>query len=257
MSVTLQREINILSERTSNRGIKSSALTKILKESQNPSLTSGELSNLYLSISTHILSTIVDPIEKCRELSVMIMKRLLHLISFASRVDTKIMLVGLMPVLVQQLGQIVVVEPAEEVRLLMVETLVILITNSKQNFEPFVEDCTRIVQRTFQDPFPDIKKQSCVVAQMLCKETPRALGLQGGVICKSLLSLLNHRHSHVRSICLDALWMCLIVDASEIEDCIQALVPIMNDKSAAVREKLYILALELLTKLMDRHSIGV
>ena len=49
----------------------------------------------------------------------------------------------------------------------------------------------------------------------------------------------------------------MIVDASAIDDSIEPLRALTRDKTPAVRERLYTLAKEWLTELMDRHVYGV
>lgn len=70
--ISLQREVNILQEATSDRNSKKQALIKILKEISNPLLEPSQILILYGAISKHILLLLQDPIEKCRELSVSI-----------------------------------------------------------------------------------------------------------------------------------------------------------------------------------------
>jgi dynein assembly factor 5 len=68
--MSLQREINILAEPTSDRNSKKQALDKILKEVKNPKLDQGELILLFQSISRHVGLCFADSVEKCRELAV-------------------------------------------------------------------------------------------------------------------------------------------------------------------------------------------
>ena len=91
----------------------------------------------------------------------------------------------------------------------------------------------------------------------LSKTVKRALGLHGGAITKMILPSLNHRHSSVRTLALQALAASMIVDASAIDDSIEPLRALTRDKTPAVRERLYTLAKEWLTELMDRHVYGV
>jgi dynein assembly factor 5 len=67
MSV-LNREINILNEATSDRSAKKGALERILKHAQSKE----NLDVLAAQILKPLLGAVVDPIEKCRELSMAI-----------------------------------------------------------------------------------------------------------------------------------------------------------------------------------------
>jgi dynein assembly factor 5 len=67
--MNLQREINILGEPTSDRNAKRQALQKLVAEAKNT--TDAEKSLLFFQqVSQHVLKTVADPVEKCRELSV-------------------------------------------------------------------------------------------------------------------------------------------------------------------------------------------
>lgn len=64
----------------------------------------------------------------------------------------------IVPAIVSRLGQPDIVEPAEEVRLLLTQGLVRLVALAGPEFGPYVEEAVKVLQRTFQDPFPDVKK---------------------------------------------------------------------------------------------------
>lgn len=64
----------------------------------------------------------------------------------------------LMPAVAARLDQPEPVESAEEVRLLLVKALTRFVVLTKSGFSPYVEDAVRVLQRTFLDPFPDLKK---------------------------------------------------------------------------------------------------
>jgi dynein assembly factor 5 len=64
---TLAREINILTEPTSDRSSKKGALDKILNYSKK--LSQEELTIQAPQLMKPLLRSVVDPIEKCREIS--------------------------------------------------------------------------------------------------------------------------------------------------------------------------------------------
>jgi dynein assembly factor 5 len=79
----LSREINILNEPSSDRSSKKSALEKILKQlTQTQASTTGlenetaaaDFKNLCMLILKSLIKTLVDPIEKCREISIKILE---------------------------------------------------------------------------------------------------------------------------------------------------------------------------------------
>ncbi len=64
----------------------------------------------------------------------------------------------IIPVFVDRLGNIEIVETTEEIRLLQVEALSCLVDLCQQNINLFVKDIVHILQMTLMDPFPAVKK---------------------------------------------------------------------------------------------------
>lgn len=90
----------------------------------------------------------------------------------------------------------------------------------------------------------------------LCEFTKQPLALHGATISKSLIPVISHKHSSVRTLALQALCDAIIVDAAGLDDCLEPLREIAFDKSPAVREQLYILSRNWLMKLVDRYTYG-
>jgi len=63
-----------------------------------------------------------------------------------------------MPVFVNRYSQPEIIEPSEEIRLATVELILNISNISKKEITPFVEDIIRILDRTLQDPYPEVKK---------------------------------------------------------------------------------------------------
>lgn len=69
-AANFSREINILTEPTSDRSSKKNALEKILKQLlQQQSADAQDFKNQSILIMKCLMKCLVDPIEKCRELS--------------------------------------------------------------------------------------------------------------------------------------------------------------------------------------------
>jgi dynein assembly factor 5 len=51
-----------------------------------------------------------------------------------------------------------IVEPSEEIRLLLLTSLVAIVDRAGPIFAPGVEEAVKILSRTLLDPFPDVKK---------------------------------------------------------------------------------------------------
>jgi dynein assembly factor 5, axonemal len=237
----MQREINILNEISSDRNQKKLALQKLLAFSK-------ENEAVEISILQPILRTLVDPIEKCRELSVLILHQL------AGKADPVVVLKDLLPVLVKQLGSKEIKETSEEIRLELVRLLNMLVVKSAR-LDAFIPDLVTILSKTSLDTFQDIRKESfkCMIA--LCRDAA-TMAHHSSTLVKLILPSLAHRHSSVRCAALQALVVVVIADATAIDDTIEPLRTLTRDKSPQVRNQVYILAKDWLTKLLDRHVYG-
>jgi dynein assembly factor 5 len=240
-NIFMQREINILNEISSDRNQKKLALQKLLAFTK-------ENEAIEISILQPILRTLVDPIEKCRELSVLILHQL------AGKADSIVVLKDLLPVLVKQLGSKEIKETSEEIRLELVRLLNVLVLKSAR-LDAFIPDLVTILSKTSLDTFQDIRKESfkCMIA--LCKDAA-TMAHQTSTVVKLILPSLSHRHFSVRCAALQALDVVVIVDATAIDDTIEPLRTLTRDKSPQVRNQVYILAKDWLTKLIDRHVYG-
>ncbi|KAJ3296291.1 HEAT repeat-containing protein 2 [Borealophlyctis nickersoniae] len=251
---SLQRDVNILGEQTSDRAAKRRSLERIRRETVDR--RSGPLdprlaSAVFAALVKPLLRCFADSVEKCRELSVGLV------MSFAKAMDDVTpFLAYIVPVVESRLGQPELVETAEEIRLLLVSLLVELVTLSGPGFGSFVEGTAKILSRALSDPFPDVKKESCKLVMELSKKNARPLSYHGTAIVKALVPSLQHRHSSVRTIGLQGLRTAIEVDASGLDDASDVLYSLTLDKAQSVRETLYVTAGEWLLKLPDRYSIG-
>ncbi|KAI8919361.1 armadillo-type protein [Powellomyces hirtus] len=249
----LQRDVNILSEQTSDRLSKRRSLDHIKKEIFGKNLTKDRvvLRHVFQVLYKPLLRCIADNVENCRENSIGI------IVNFAESMDDVTpFLQYIVPAIVARLDQPEIVEPAEEIRLALIQALSCLIRLSESRYSPFVEETVKVLQKTFQDPFPDVKKESCKVVMELAKHCSRALAYHGAVVAKAIIPALQHRHSTVRCLGIQAIRDAIIVDASALEDILVPLRQLTLDKSQVVRECLYSTAGDWLLKLPDRWSLG-
>lgn len=104
----------------------------------------------------------------------------------------------ILPVLTDRLAQQEILEPAEEIRLVLVQILVTLVTQCQEKFAPFVDDAVKILAKTLADPYQEVRKTSCQMVIQLAKANSRPLAFHGAAVPKSILPCLVHRHSSVR-----------------------------------------------------------
>ncbi|KAJ3414190.1 HEAT repeat-containing protein 2 [Chytridiales sp. JEL 0842] len=251
---SLQRDINILSEPTSDRLAKRRALEKIQKETVgraskglDPRLATALLGDLCKTL----LKCFSDPVEKCRELAVTTIAGFTPLVH-----DLIPSLPFTIPVFSARLANLEIIEPSEEIRLLLLTSFVSIVERAGPIFAPGVEEAVKILNRTLLDPFPDVKKESCKLIMSLCKHCPEAFRHFAPGVSKCLAQSLQHRHSAVRVTAIKALEESILTDASGLDDLADILKNLTMDKTSAVREALYTTTAIWLTKLIDRYSLG-
>ncbi|KAJ3228946.1 HEAT repeat-containing protein 2 [Chytriomyces hyalinus] len=246
---TLSRPLNILSDSASDRIAKKIALSAVSAATKG--LNPDQISSLFAakSVRVPLLRCFADPVEKCRETSISLVSSMVQKAS-----DLTTILPYLIPVLSSRLDQDV--EPAEEIRLMLIKLLLSVVNLSKAVFTPGVDEAVKILQTTVTDAFPDVRKESCSLIISLCTHTPRALSPHCPPLAKALIPSLQHRHAAVRIQTLRALTSLMLVDATALDELQDALRALTMDRSQSVREALFAMAATWLLKLMDRYSIG-
>lgn len=191
----LARHLNTLGEE--NKLARRKALENIRRDTvnRNPQLDPVELKSILNELLKPLLKEFSDPAEKCRELSIYIIRRFLK--SVAVPVEY---LPYIVPVIGQRLGQPEITEPSEELRLQLVEFLKEILECSGKNIAIYVDDMVRILQRIIIDPYPDVKKIACECTSMLAKKVPAQFHTQSESLIKPLLQSIAHQHSKVRTI---------------------------------------------------------
>ena len=189
----INRHVNCLGEE--NRNTRKRAIDGIRKEvfgaksSKNPIILQGVVQE----ILKPVLKLLSDPVEKCREHSILFTTDAVSQTS-----NPELFLSLLIPVLVQRLGQQEITEPSEELRLLMVVLVKNAVTKVKKNIAPYVDELVKILQRTILDAYPEVKKESCKCACDLAKCIPEHFHMVSENLIKPLCQSISHQHSRVR-----------------------------------------------------------
>lgn len=191
----LARHINCLGEE--NKLSRRKALESIKKDTigRKPALSQEENKPLLNEVLKPLLKEFSDPVEKCRELSIEVIREFLRRVP-----DTEDYLPFLIPVLVQRLGQQEITEPSEELRLSLVEFLKEILECSGKKLAVYLDDLIKILQRTIVDPYAEVKKISCNCASIVAKAIPEYFHAQSESLIKPLLLAIAHQHSKVRAI---------------------------------------------------------
>ena len=188
------------------------AIGKELRK-QAQELSSSEYQLLFEDLVKPLLKVFSDPIEKCRELTILIVYD-----SIGNLEKPQQMLHFIVPLLVQRLGQQEIVEPSEELRLELVKSLSKLIEVCGKNITIFLNDVVQILQQTITDPYPEVKKESCRCASKLAKTIPESFQQQSESLIKPLCESISHQHSKVRIEVVLAIGMCLFFTFNLLAD---------------------------------------
>mmetsp|Transcript_29245 Transcript_29245/g.93541 ORF Transcript_29245/g.93541 Transcript_29245/m.93541 type:complete len:731 (-) Transcript_29245:21-2213(-) len=146
---------------------------------------------------------LADPVEKCRELSILLISDACEKLP-----DASALLAQVVPAVNQRVGQVPVQEPSEELRLQLVAMVGGPLARSAGGaaMGKFMDDISLILQRALQDAFHEVKKAACKAVEALCATCPlNALQPHAQILAAGLLANLGHQHSKVRASCLSAL----------------------------------------------------
>ncbi|XP_060561943.1 dynein axonemal assembly factor 5-like [Ruditapes philippinarum] len=246
----LARHVNTLGE--DNKLARRKALENIRKDtfSRKPPLDPTEIKPILNEILKPLLKEFSDPVEKCRELSLDILR------SFLKSVEKpEEYLPYVIPVLVQRLGQPEITEPSEELRLILVEFLKEILERSEKNIAIYVDDMIKILQRTIIDPFADVKKLACQCTSILAKAVPEHFHMQSESLIKPLLQAISHQHSKVRTIVVYTIGDVIQYGSNKpVDTVVSHLAQRLFDQTPAVRLAVIKVVGNWLLDLCDRYS---
>ncbi|XP_045213202.2 dynein axonemal assembly factor 5-like [Mercenaria mercenaria] len=246
----LARHLNTLGEE--NKIARRKALENIRKDtvSRKPPLNTPEVKPVLNELLKPLLKEFSDPAEKCRELSLDIIR------GFLKRVDTpEEYLPYVMPVLVQRLGQPDITEPSEELRLLSVEFLKEILECSGKNLAIYLDDIIKILQRTIIDPYAEVKKLACQCTSILAKAIPEHFHAQSESLIKPLLQSVSHQHSKVRTIVVYTIGDVIQYGSNKpVETVVSHLAQRLFDQTPAVRMAVIKVTGNWMLDMCDRYS---
>lgn len=161
----LARHLNCLNE--DNKSTRKRALETIKKETIDKGLSSVVLQEIFASLLKSLLKCLSDPMERCREIAIQMIGDFIRCVP-----QPEDSLPYLMPALSQRLGGKEILEPAEELRLSMLEVISLTVEVCGKQLAPYLDDMIKILQRTIIDPFPDVKRESCKCTISFARTVP-------------------------------------------------------------------------------------
>ncbi|CAB1342458.1 unnamed protein product [Coregonus sp. 'balchen'] len=226
----LARHLNCLNE--DSKTTRKRALEAIKRETIDKGLSSGVLQDVFTCLLKSLLKCLSDPMERCRETAIHMLGDFIRCVP-----QPEDSLPYLMPALTQRLGGKEILEPAEELRLSMVEVLTLTVEVCGRHLAPYLDDMMKILQRTIVDPFPDVKRESCKCTVHFAKSVPEHFHMQAESLVKPLMQTISHQHSRVRVSTIEATGAVIQYGTGKnVDDVLSHLAQRLFDDSPQVRK---------------------
>ncbi|KAJ9515483.1 hypothetical protein QJQ45_016496 [Haematococcus lacustris] len=196
---SMQRLINCLTDpdRGTRRQAALSLQTKLLVgDATTPAASPAMLQAVACGpLRVPLITMMHDVVEKCRAVAVELLEHCVKQVP-----DPCPLLPGLVPALLQRMGQLPVQEPAEEVRLSLVRLLAACVDRAPgKELGGHAADFTTVLCRALEDGFPDIKRLACsTCACLAARAPPGSLSPHSGKLVATLVVNLGHQHAKVR-----------------------------------------------------------
>uniref|UniRef100_UPI003AAF52D3 dynein axonemal assembly factor 5 n=1 Tax=Centroberyx gerrardi TaxID=166262 RepID=UPI003AAF52D3 len=244
----LARHLNCLNE--DNKNTRKRALEAIKKETIDKGLSSGVLQEVFSCLLKSLLKCLSDPMERCRETAIVMIGEFIRCVPKPEE-----SLPYLMPCLSQRLGGKEILEPAEELRLSVMEMLTLTVEVCGKQLAPYLDDMINILQRTIVDPFPDVKRESCKCTVRFAKCVPEHFHMQADSLVKPLMQTIAHQHSRVRVSVIEATGAVIQHGTGKnVDDVLSHLAQRLFDDSPQVRKAVTIVVGDWLLHMRDRYS---
>lgn len=152
------------------------------------------MQEVFDTIFKPVLKLFNDPSEVCREVSINLLN------DFFPHLESKDpYLTYIINVMVQRIGEAEVQESSEEIRLLLIKFLRQIISKSGCDLMPYLNDLTKILCKSLEDPYAAIKIEVCECITELTIAIPRHFHVQSESYVKALLQGVAHKHCKVRA----------------------------------------------------------
>ncbi|XP_076838307.1 dynein axonemal assembly factor 5 [Brachyhypopomus gauderio] len=245
---SLARHLNCLNE--DNKTTRKRAIEAIKKETIDKGLPSAVLQEVFGCVLKPLLKCLWDPVERCRDAAVQMIG---HFIRCASAPQD--CLPYLVPSLAQRLGGKETLEPAEELRLAMVQLLALVVEVCGRHLAPYLDDMIKILQKTLVDPFPDVKRESCKCTINVARCIPDHFHMQAESLVKPLMQTVSHQHTRVRVAAIEATGAVIQHGTGRnVDDVTSHLAQRLFDDSPQVRKAVTLVVGDWLLHLRDRYS---
>ncbi|XP_057853693.2 uncharacterized protein LOC131063777 isoform X2 [Cryptomeria japonica] len=236
----LRRDLNCLAD--SDRSTRRRALERLQKQ-----LLQGEInhSSTYVAdlqvawddtILKNILKALNDSVEKCRELSILIINGVVCRIQ---QVDETVALV--IPLIAQRMGHLPLIESSEEIRLQMMNFICsgCIKRCSENTLKLVAQELTQVLCISLGDQFHEIKKGASRAIVMLMEHSNGIFSEMLEELLRALLPNIGHTHSKVRIATLEAInsvVLCGLPAGMVAELLVPSIKALALDRTIGVRE---------------------
>ena len=208
LEVKFQRDLNRIID--SERNTRKRGLQKILDDlpwdslSDRPDEFTSFINETLLRL---LITTISDPIEKCRELTLLILQKIFS----GDKLLTCENINDLIRKLSQRIGENPFPEPAEELRLLLVEIITKIFrfyVNKSSNAEEICNLSNVVLDslcKTLHDNFPAVKRSCAELISISSTISPKVVQLHLKSLLKGLTANVLHQHAKTRILSLQAI----------------------------------------------------
>ncbi|KAJ0058112.1 hypothetical protein NL108_007385, partial [Boleophthalmus pectinirostris] len=245
----LTRHLSCLNE--DSKATRKRAIEQIKKETIDKNLSSDVLQEVFTVLLKPLLKCLSDPMERCRETAITMLFEFIRCVPKPEE-----SLPYLMPCLAQRFGEKDILEPAEELRLLILEMLTLTVEVCGKHLAPYLSEMISILQKSIVDPFPDVKRESCKCTVHLAKCVPEHFHMQAESLVKPLMQTISHQHSRVRVSVIEATGAVIKYGTGKnVNDVVFHLAQrLFDDSSQVVRKAVTAIVGDWLLHLPDRYS---
>lgn len=163
-----------------------------------------EITKIFDASYLHILKCYNDKYEIIRSLSCLIINAFIPILP-----DNEFYLEVIIPVITKRIGMSEIIEESEEMRLELVEQVLLLVgkykakTKKEDRLFNSYNNIIDILKKTLKDPHPNVQKRSCALIVAMASE--KCFHFRAEILSDPLASILGHRHSANRIAAIEAL----------------------------------------------------
>lgn len=265
--VKFQRDLNRIID--SDRNTRKRGLQKLLDDvpwTNISKLSTESKETFYTFVKSTLLklllSTIADPVEKCREITLAILQKVFSTID----IEQIECLPDLVKKLCKRVGENPFPETAEELRLQVLDILLKIYRNLHKNPNETPDLDGTILEslcKSLSDGFSAVKRSGAELISQVAKSSPGAVRLYLKLLLKGLVANVLHQHAKTRVVTLQAIGNIMTCatqteyESNMSETVLTVFGKLLSDRSAAVKIELALQCQQILSqKLKEYRALG-